>query len=60
MIIKGHIDSEKICLLACTKKLINMHNKYYKLTIGKTIEKYIFIRLIFKCSYYENFFIFEN
>ena len=60
MIIIDDVDTEKICLLACTKKLINMNNKYYKLTIGKTIEKFIFIRLIFECSYYENFFDFEN
>ena len=60
MIIKHKIDSEEIFLLACTKKLINMQNKYYKLTIGKTIENYIFMRLIINCSYYENFFDFEN
>jgi len=60
MITIDNIDNKNICLSACSKHLIKILKNYYILTIGKTNEKYIFIRLTFKYITYENCFSFKD
>ena len=55
-----NIDNEIICLYTCAKHLIKILKNYYILTIGKTSDKCIFIRLVFKCMTYENRFAFKD
>ena len=60
MITKKNKDNETIYLSACIKKLIKIGKNYYILIIGKSNNKYIFIRLIYNDNYYENLFTFRN
>ena len=60
MVTIENIDNENICLSACAKHLIKIFKNYYILVIGKTNEKYIFFRLIFKYITYENCFAFKD
>ena len=60
MIAKAKKDIGTIYLSAGIKKLIKIGINYYKLIIGKTKDKYIFIRLIIDKMKYENLFTFRN
>lgn len=44
MITKKDKENRTVSLSACIYKLIKIDKNYYKLIIGKSIDRYIFIR----------------
>ena len=60
MITKKDKDNRIVSLSACIYKLIKIDNNYCKLIIGKSFDRYIFIRLIINNINYENLFSFKN
>ena len=56
MITKKKIDYNTILLSTYSNHLIQIGRKYYKLIIGKTNKKFIFIRLVINNDIFENFF----